>query len=119
MTFIVPAIQDGFGLAFSALGNTSPDIPPPSSGWPTDGIFVSLDSNIIIAAGNAALSLLNIQGTVNYSAGPLGSVDGNYDIQLGPLSSVVVNSDGTLVSLFTTIARYNFSSSYLSSLRCN
>jgi hypothetical protein len=98
--YAVPTIQQGFGLAYSALGNTSPDIPAPSSGWPTDGIFVSLDSNLITAAGNAAIANLKLpSGSISYDLGPLGSITGGYSVNLGPLSNVVVNNDGSLVRL--------------------
>jgi hypothetical protein len=88
------AIQDGFLLVFTALGNTSPDIPAAGATWPTDGVFVSLDSNIITAAGSAAIAALG---------SPSGSFSeweftGNYSVSLGPLSGVSVNGDGSLVS---------------------
>jgi hypothetical protein len=88
------AIQNGFLLAFTALGNTSPDVPAAGAAWPTDGVFVSLDSNIITAAGSAAIAALGSPGG-SFSEWEF---TGNYGVNLGPLSGVSVNGDGSLVS---------------------
>jgi hypothetical protein len=86
------AIQNGFLLAYTAVGNVSPSIPPPNSAWPTDGVFAAVDATIIAAAGSAAIAAIGRIGQ-SFDTGPF---TGNVTVNLGSLSGVKVNRNGTL-----------------------
>lgn len=45
----VLAVQSPYALAYSALGSTQPDIPAAST-WPSDCVFIGLDSTVLQAA---------------------------------------------------------------------
>ena len=95
MSMIVVAIQNGFLVAYDALGTSSPAIPAPNNTWPTDGAFVAVDNNFIMAAANAALS------GISPPTGSFGwwEFDGGYSTTLGPLASLSIGNDGSMVCL--------------------
>lgn len=109
---IVIAVQNGFLVAYDALGTTSPAIPAPNSAWPTDGAFVGVDNSFIMAAANAALSGISLpSGGFGWSA-----FDGGWNVtNLGPLSGLSIADNGAMVSLICN-PRTHVSCSHLAAL---
>jgi hypothetical protein len=87
----VPAVQNGYLLAFSALGATQPDVPDPGA-WPTGTVFIGTDAAVLVAAANTVLpigpssgfSWEIISGTASATVGPVGE------------GGVTVNGDGSI-----------------------
>ncbi len=87
----VPVVQNGYLLAFSALGATQPDVPGAST-WPSGTVFVGSDAAVLVAAANTVLPVgpstgFNwevISGTAGATVGPVGT------------GGVTINGDGSL-----------------------
>lgn len=86
-----PVIQQGFALAFSALGLTPPNIPGPFA-WPHNTLFFGADAALLVAAANTQLPVGPSAG-FNWTI-----VSGTIGATLGPVNSggVTINGDGSL-----------------------
>jgi hypothetical protein len=87
----VPVIQQGYALAFSALGVAAADVPGPFA-WPTGNLFLGADAALVGAGINKQLP-----------AGPTDSfswsiVSGKIGATIGPLGpgGVTINADGSV-----------------------
>jgi hypothetical protein len=86
-----PTVQEGYLLAFSALGTTQPDIPGPHA-WPQQAVFLGSDPAALVAAANVLFPIGPsrtfdweiISGMVGATVGPVGP------------GGVSVNRDGSL-----------------------
>jgi hypothetical protein len=90
------AVQSPYVTAYSALGSTQPDVPPPSN-WPTGCIFVAVDDAVLQSAA----------GTV-FPLGPSTGfsweiVSGQVGAQVLP-PTFVINSDGSITATMTANA---------------
>ena len=87
----VPVIQQGYALAFSALGTAAADVPSPFA-WPTGKLFFGADAALVEAGINTQLpagpkdsfSWHIVSGTIGATIGPLGA------------GGVTINGDGSL-----------------------
>jgi hypothetical protein len=87
----VPVIQNGYVLAFAALGTTQPDPPDPYT-WPNMTVFFGSDAAVLVAAANTKLPLGPSEGFSWWK------ITGSVGAQLGPLQSgsLTINGDGSL-----------------------
>jgi hypothetical protein len=86
-----PVIQQGYALAFSALGFLPPSIPGPFA-WPHNTLFFGADAALLVAAANTQLP---IGPTDSFSWGIL---KGSIGATVGPVNpgGVTINGDGSL-----------------------
>jgi len=87
----VPAVQDGYLLAFSALGTAQPDVPG-ANAWPTGSVFIGTDATVLVAAAN---TVLPIGPSTGFS---WEIIDGSASATVGPMGGggVTVNGDGSI-----------------------
>jgi hypothetical protein len=103
--YIEPTIQNGFLVAYSKMGTNPPSIPAAFTGWPSSGIFVSLDASVITAAANVAIPLISLP----HDSFSWEIFTGSYGISLGKVSSVSVKSDGTGALVSTDVGFLSYS----------
>ncbi|MCG5053137.1 MAG: hypothetical protein KA712_09275 [Myxococcales bacterium] len=87
----VPVVNAPYVTAYSALGATPPDVPPPST-WPTGCVYVATD----VAALTAAAS-------IPFPIGPSTGFDwkiisGEARAQVLPPQGITINADGSLTA---------------------
>jgi hypothetical protein len=92
---IVVQIVDNFLLVFVALGSTPPDLPDPTTGWPTDGVFVSTDATLISTIANTAIQ--NATSSLPHTSFSEGPFTGDLGVSLSNLT-VNILDDGSVVS---------------------
>jgi hypothetical protein len=87
----VPVVQEGYALAFSALGLAPPDIPGPVA-WPHNTLFFAADGALLTAAANTVLPI-GPSDSFNWTI-----VSGSVGATVGPVDpgGVTINGDGSL-----------------------
>ena len=88
-------VEDGFLVAYSALGRVPPVVPINKALWPKHGIFACVDSDLISQVATPAIaSNINVD---NSSFGSIAGFLGSYSLGFGKLSNVIIHEDGRLV----------------------
>ena len=89
-------IVNNYLLAYTALGLVPPAFPTEAVNWPSDGVFIAVDTALIAVVANKAVAgAASDLPHVGFNEGPF---TGDLGLSLSQLDNVDVSDDGSIVS---------------------